>query len=48
MYNPERASSIVRHASVGCDVVGVTMDHSMLPNQKCVFNIFEKFSSHSS
>ncbi|VDO65713.1 unnamed protein product [Onchocerca flexuosa] len=34
MYNPERASSIVGNASLGCDVVGVTMGHhSMLPNQ---------------
>ncbi|VBB29399.1 unnamed protein product [Acanthocheilonema viteae] len=33
MYNPERSTSIIRNASVGCNVVGVTMGHSMLPNQ---------------
>lgn len=45
MYNPERASSIMRDASLGCNVVGVTMGYSMLPNQKCVLNIFEKISN---
>lgn len=43
MYNPERPSSIIRDASVGCNVVGVTVGHSMLPNQKCVLNISQKF-----
>ncbi|CAG9532284.1 unnamed protein product [Cercopithifilaria johnstoni] len=33
IYNPERASSTMRNASVGCNVMGVTMGHSMLPNQ---------------
>ncbi|KAM3722555.1 Sex-determining transformer protein [Dirofilaria immitis] len=33
IYNPERASSIVRNTSLGCNVVGVTMGHPMLPNQ---------------
>uniref|UniRef100_A0A1I8EXZ5 C2H2-type domain-containing protein n=1 Tax=Wuchereria bancrofti TaxID=6293 RepID=A0A1I8EXZ5_WUCBA len=33
MYNPERVSSVVRNASLDCNVVGVTMGHPLLPNQ---------------
>ncbi|EFO24796.2 zinc finger protein [Loa loa] len=33
MYNPQRASSMVRNTSLSCNVVGVTMGHSVLPNQ---------------